>query len=471
MITLSKDQHDSIQYGEQPPTLGEEGCSQQNEEHNYVLAKLLQIIAKSNTLEELIEGAASLFKCPLHVLDASYKVLASANYSNLGDELFIKSELLGYMADEQLEDAIQKHDSNLTSNKKAGYFIYKHGDTNYPMLVCYMLDGNTLAGYLGMLCVNGQPTETLASQVLLLASVISKHFMNTTEANKQRESVVTKDLLISLIEEGNTASSEIIKNRAIGLGLADFKGVYGLINVSCYDSPLEAISTVQNIFPGSTTFYYRHQIVVFIARQNQNKFVLTEYENERLQTLLDRTNLWACVSETFCSLGELRTIFYKGEDVLQVCGAFARTHDFSDVKSEPIANAFLDKRIYCTRNIVFLLSIYRAAKEISNGDMRRFIRRDVLAMYESDCAHDTDLVNTLFVYLDSKQSFIRAANRLYCHKNTVIYRIDRIRSLYELDFSDASVVVDLYLSLALLAIFNRIESIGPDRYFWKPREN
>lgn len=430
---------------------------------------MLRLIAGADSLESLIAGAADLFRCPMHVLDASYKLLASANFSNLGDKLFIKTEQLGYMADEQLEDAIQSHDSNLSSNRQTGYFIYDHGEMEYPMLVNYILDRNELVGYLGMLCIDAYPTEELAAQVALLASVISKLFIKGSVADKQKENVLKKDLLINLIEEGDDASPEFVKNRAIGLGLDEFKGVFGLINISCHDLPLEVIASVQNVFPNSVAFYYRHQVVVFIMRQDQRHFALTEYEEDKLDGMLKKSNLKACVSESFYELGDLRKFFYKNEDVLQICGAFARSNEYKKLKSEMIAEAFLNKRIFCTRNIVFLLSIYRAAKETGSTDLRKFIRRDVLAMYESDCEHDTDLVNTLFVYLDSKQSFIHAAKRLYCHKNTVIYRIDRLREIYGLDFGDASVVVDLYLSLALLAIFNRIERVGPRRYFWQPR--
>ncbi len=430
---------------------------------------MLRLVAGADTLDNLLIGAANLFKCPMHVLDASYKLLASANFSNLGDKLFLKTEQLGYMADEQLEDAIQSHDLNFSSNKQAGYFVYDHGETEYPMLISYIFDRNELVGYLGMLCIGEYPTEELASQAVLLASVISKLFIKGAIADKQKQSVLKKDLLINLIEEGDDASPEFVRNRAIGLGLDEFNGVFGLVNIACHDVPLEVIASIQGAFPNCVAFYYRHQVVVFITRQDQAKFSLSTYEEERLQALLEKSNLRACASEGIHDLGELRKFFYKNEDVLQICGAFARTNDFRKLRSETIAEAFLNKRIYCTKNIVFLLSIYRAAKSLGSSDLRRFIRRDILAMYENDCQHDMDLVNTLFVYLDSKQSFIHAAKRLYCHKNTVIYRIDRLREIYGLDFSDASVVVDLYLSLALLAIFNRIECIGPRRYFWHPR--
>lgn len=468
MSVLDSFRQDSTRAHNEEPSKPLGAPSQEAESSNVILSDMLRLVAAVDTLDALISGAAELFKSPMHVLDASYKLLASSNYQNLGDRLFIETEQLGYMADEQLEDAIQKHDSNLISNRRSGYFVYDHGEIEYPMVVSYILDNNELVGYLGMLCVNERPTKELAEQVSLLAAVISKLFIKGVAVDGQEESALKKDLLINLIEEGNSASPEFVKNRAIGLGLDGFKGSFGLINISCHDTPLEIMASIQNVFPGGITFYYRHQVLIFVMRPDQDRFELTKYEEGRFQGLLEKLNLRACVSESFHTLGELRTFFYKGEDVLQICGAFARTDEFKKLKSEIIARAFLNKRIYCTKNIVFLLSIYRAAKDTGSTDLRRFIRRDVLAMYKSDCEHDTDLVNTLFVYLDSRQSFIHAAKRLYCHKNTVIYRIDRIREMYGLDFSDAGVVVDLYLSLALLAIFNRIECVGNNRYFWHP---
>ncbi|WP_046212743.1 PucR family transcriptional regulator [Paenibacillus wulumuqiensis] len=57
-----------------------------------------------------------------------------------------------------------------------------------------------------------------------------------------------------------------------------------------------------------------------------------------------------------------------------------------------------------------------------------------LRQYDEE--HHSDLLRTLFFYLDSRGSLMDTANHLFIHRNSVKYRLDRIRDITGIDLND-----------------------------------
>lgn len=64
-----------------------------------------------------------------------------------------------------------------------------------------------------------------------------------------------------------------------------------------------------------------------------------------------------------------------------------------------------------------------------------------------------DLINTLQCYLDHNCSIVHTAQAMYLHKNTLNYRLNRIRDLLGKNPSDPDVRIDLRMALDIMLIF------------------
>lgn len=73
---------------------------------------------------------------------------------------------------------------------------------------------------------------------------------------------------------------------------------------------------------------------------------------------------------------------------------------------------------------------------------------DPLVAYDSE--RNSDLVRTLVVFLDCSENVSEAAERLFLHRNSVPYRLERVRELTGLDYKDER--HRLALRLGLLAL-------------------
>jgi purine catabolism regulator len=78
---------------------------------------------------------------------------------------------------------------------------------------------------------------------------------------------------------------------------------------------------------------------------------------------------------------------------------------------------------------------------------------DPLVVYDGE--RNSDLVRTLTVYFDCGENASEAADRLFLHRNSVPYRLERVRELTGLDYRDN--LDRLALRLGLLALHSEGE--------------
>lgn len=86
----------------------------------------------------------------------------------------------------------------------------------------------------------------------------------------------------------------------------------------------------------------------------------------------------------------------------------------------------------------------------ATDELRRSYRRRVLSkLLAYDEAHHSDLVNTVWVFLECSGSWARCAKRLHVHVNTLRYRIRRVEEITGRDLGEFATRVDFYLALQL----------------------
>ncbi|WP_223066312.1 PucR family transcriptional regulator [Paenibacillus caui] len=83
-----------------------------------------------------------------------------------------------------------------------------------------------------------------------------------------------------------------------------------------------------------------------------------------------------------------------------------------------------------------------------------FVKEKIGRLAEHDKANGTNYVLTLYHYLASGGSLNETANRLYIHRNSVNYRMDRIKAIANLDLGSALSRFELYLCTAYYLINN-----------------
>ena len=75
--------------------------------------------------------------------------------------------------------------------------------------------------------------------------------------------------------------------------------------------------------------------------------------------------------------------------------------------------------------------------------------------FDYDAVHHTDYLHILEVYFDHDCSIIHTADALYCHKNTLSYKLNKIKELLDYDILTNENRTDIMLSFYILRLEKR----------------
>ena len=82
----------------------------------------------------------------------------------------------------------------------------------------------------------------------------------------------------------------------------------------------------------------------------------------------------------------------------------------------------------------------------------------VWALWEYDQAHGTELVETLFAYMQNSCNTVRTSALLSLHKNTLLYRLGRIREVTGNDLASGEDLFLFHLSIRVLLYLGILET-------------
>ena len=106
-----------------------------------------------------------------------------------------------------------------------------------------------------------------------------------------------------------------------------------------------------------------------------------------------------------------------------------------------------DYKVY---NLFFNLQEEDLFSQYSSESVRR--------IHEYDQKNGTEYLETVYQYLACQCSVQRAAEKLYVHRNTVAYRIARVKELFGLSFEDN---VKNYLNFTSCLLRKYCDCFGP----------
>ena len=95
------------------------------------------------------------------------------------------------------------------------------------------------------------------------------------------------------------------------------------------------------------------------------------------------------------------------------------------------------------------------------GELQRFFAETVEPLVAYDDQYETDLVQTLETFLDADANVAGTASRLFTHRHTIRYRLERIRDLTGLDVSSTDGREKLGLGLKAMRVLGIAAPSGP----------
>lgn len=89
-----------------------------------------------------------------------------------------------------------------------------------------------------------------------------------------------------------------------------------------------------------------------------------------------------------------------------------------------------------------------------NRTAKAYEEKTIGALTQYDAVHDGQLLPVLAVYLETNGSLQQTADKLFIHRNTVHYKLQKIEALLSCDLSQFSVRFSLQLALMIRNMYS-----------------
>lgn len=103
------------------------------------------------------------------------------------------------------------------------------------------------------------------------------------------------------------------------------------------------------------------------------------------------------------------------------------------------------------------LGLYRLFLQMKPSEMEYFYHSQLDVLIEYDKCNNSDMLDTLRIYLEAYRNISKTAKTLVIHRNTLLYRITKIEEILGRDLGDPHVCIELLLALVIKTYLENME--------------
>lgn len=399
--------------------------------------KLLHHLMACKDLQALLNAGRRLYQHPLILCDLTYKVIAITEEPELDHAPWKEITAMGGIPlSHTREPATIECYRRSMELGRAQVELSPQGAP--PMLRRALCSGSKVIGYLNSPCYkNAAFTEedgVLFDVIADLCALRMEREHNYVQAPEDMLSFFVSDLL-----EGRITDERLIEER-FRFFHWNLRPPLCIVTLQCLvqgDWPSDLLlqslcQQTKEFFPLSTVFVYGKQIKVLMPAAGMS--ALEHANRKALTNSLKKENLAAGVSRPFERVGDLAAFNLQSEKALELGLTFR--------PGQPL-------NFYDDLSVFHVLELCGA-----QTDIMALCHSAIYILGEYDRLHESNLLETMEVYLRCHMSIPEAANQLSIHRNTMGYRINRINELVEIDLNDSETVFHLLLSFHVLEFYS-----------------
>ncbi len=363
---------------------------------------ILSTFLQSNSLSILIEVVSTQIHCPIILTDNSFHIVTAFNGSSAVSQEYRRAITHSQMP----QEVCQSVANSFADAQKQRVTILPNNSC------CTVAPVNFLTVPLGYIFYIGEVHE---NDCIFAESVIAKQFY----FERNFTSVLSdsaEEILIELLQ-GKFETKALFDSRISGTFLSHFSPErFAVIEEG---KPSELCKKLAVQFNASFPFVFENKIILFLHR---------DHDLDVLKDTCRRLKLRCVISQQLSDLYSLKSAYFAAADVLML-DCFKNSESFCVMASDYAFAALLGKLEFC------------------------YLNEDIRRIFEYDKKNNTEFCLTLYTYLCCRHSLLETSKRLFTHKNTVQYRIRKIKDDFSIDADSPEHFAEYFISLAI-ALYN-----------------
>lgn len=397
--------------------------------------RFLDSLVHGRGLQHILDIGYELLKNPIVLFDTKSNLIAHS--ANIETDDPVNAELLknGRLSNDTI-NFIWETDHQKSLNTKRYPYYFKSEKLKYNRIVGNIYNDKKKVALM-VVWENERPfNDKDIDLVAQLCEIISSE-MQRSEYYRNMKDVLFESFMADLLD-GKTKYIEPAIKRFNSMDWKLKRYLFLLvIDISGFDSSFREISrirdTIEYMIKDCRAFIYNHRVLALISRDTAELRPSDELKD--LSQFLRDNSMYAGISKCFSNMAEIQVYFTQA------------------VKAIELGSHISDKVIFPYEEYqIFRLLEAGAAQE----DLMRLCHSALLTLLEHDKGNNTDYLKTLYIYLANGQDSSNTAIAMHTHRNTVLYRVSRIKELLDIDFKNGELVFQLMLSYKILSFLGKL---------------
>ncbi len=381
----------------------------------------------NGSIQELLDLTNCIIPNPMTLIGMDFTIIASKKAF-----LDLKTPVLG--GSESTWEIINslKNDRNYEEAfYKAGYFFYPGNQIADPSL-CVNILNNDKAAYRLMISIGEIPLDDTFGFLLEYLARLIAHALSTNAVRSHGSTYPLHQIFTTLLTDPSADYVEISQSLSSLGWLSSHYYLCVLIRTGIIDQKnlthRSICSYIENTIPASCAVEHKGNVAVYI---NLDLCSLdTSQISQKLAGFIRDSMLNAGYSRKMLGHFNFQRQYVQASVALQVGKRKHPTHWIHHFNQIALT--------YLLEQTTKKLPAYMVCHE------------KLLSLKYLDETNHSQLYATLRCFLENHQSITKTSEALFIHRSTLLYRLNKIRSLLQTDFSDPDELLYLLLSFHLM---------------------
>lgn len=398
-------------------------------------ATLLNALTSDRGLNYIINIGSEVLYNPIILIDSCFKVLAHSDIEYITEPFWIRNINLGYCSYEFISEVNKIKSFQNAPNSIEPFIVICKESPIRKLVSKVMIDGN-MVGYVILLETIGKFTESSYKTIKILSNVISEE-LKKDQVYRNLGGLRYENLLIDILEKSIT--DEFALNERMNSIDCSFGNNLCLLvlDISKYGpdktKPNFLKQSLEQLFPNHKSLFYKEYVLIILDPAYKER--IDEIIDKNIVSFLERNNIILIVSNNFSNILDLSKHYQQAIDSMEI-----------------IHTLGMEGNVFYYEDLKFYHLIEDVKYDI---DLINYCSQSVLKLLEYDRKNNTEYFLTLKTYIEEDKNAIETANQLFIHRNTINYRLNKIKEITNIDLNNGDELFRITMSIKILEFLNK----------------
>ncbi|MCD8011837.1 MAG: helix-turn-helix domain-containing protein [Lachnospiraceae bacterium] len=390
--------------------------------------RLLDECSRHSSLQDLINLSASMTPNHIYISDMSFKILVYTDQEIMREiSATWRYQLAhGYLPVHVMKGMIENGEFDRLNGYRNARHVYSE-NFNVPFVTKNIFCHNRPQAHLFVVNSMKRPQFRDIAVAQMLGEFLEEHYFILSEFKLNHTGNNYEAFFSDALSDVSVDSMAVERQISLFEWKMDDSYMLSIINLSGRDENFCRVMMYQIEEDSGFMSFLHDEHLVVLANLSVNS---AEGMKNRMRKLSDSYSLEICIGREFKGFLNIREDYNFLIAIMsyaQVYGKGGMCYDSAD---------------YYVYHIV--------DRVLNMAETRRLCSEDALMLQSYDHGHDTDYFDTYYMYLLYDRNIVRASQKLHIHRNTLMYRLDKIHDLIHLDEENIAQKVHMLMSMMML---------------------